>query len=681
MSSESRANEILSHEIELLHRRIAGYEAVEKGRRLARESYLLEMAEHIDEVFWVLDWQAQKVVYVSPAYERLWGRSVEDLYDCYEEWNDSLHPDDRESAARSLVEVVKTGGSESREYRIVRPDGTIRWVSDRVYAVHDETSVVRRIMGVAKDVTERKTAEQAVRESEACLRAAIESLPFDFFMLGPDERYLMTNSACRAHWGNVIGKHPRDICPEERTLALWQSNNRRALSGETVEGEVVLEPQGRKGYYYNVISPVFDGDEIRGILGVNIDITARKEAEEALQKVNAELESRVERRTAELSVSNARLEAEIEHRRQVEAQLRDSEEKYRTLVESASEAISTVREDGVILFVNGTVAKQFGITPEAMIGKTLWDFFPKPFADEQVARIGEVLRAGKGCTMATTTMVEGHLRWFEATFVPLELGEANAALIVARDVDDLVRARRQLDQYREQMTRAERLASLGTMSAMVAHELTQPLTVVRLSTQNALEAIRSQAALSVAADDLEQCVQEIATIVGIIERFRGFARSSSPKEQSAVKLAEIADRIIRFATETAARARVSVSVHGLDALPCLPAHAKDIEQIFFALLMNAIQAADGKKDHAVAVTGHMLAKGIELSFKDDCGGIGENHAVEIFKPFFTTKSQTGCTGLGLCVVEHILERYGGRITAENRPGEGATFRIFLPVPA
>jgi PAS domain S-box-containing protein len=375
------------------------------------------------------------------------------------------------------------------------------------------------------------------------------------------------------------------------------------------------------------------------------------------------------------------LEAEIESRQRMESKLRESEVRYRTLVESAGDAIATVREDGVILFVNGTVASQFGVASEAMIGKTMHDFFPRPFADRQIERIREAICSGKGSSESHLAQIEGRQRWFNTTFEPLGVGQASAALIIARDIDDLVRAQKQLEDYREQMTRADRLASLGAMSAMVAHELTQPLTVLRLSAQNALAAVKTEAGGAVAAEDLEGTIDEIATMAEIIERFRGFARASSPGHERSVALSEVAGHVVRLTAEAAERAGVSVSVAGLEALPCLSARPKDMEQLFFALIMNAIQAADGQGERTVVVSGQARDHEIELCFADDCGGIAEADLEQIFKPFFTTKGETGGTGLGLCVVEHILDRYGAKIEAVNRPGDGVTFKVTLPLPA
>ncbi len=101
------------------------------------EKRFREMAENIREVFWLFDQSEQKVLYCSPAYEEIWGRSIEDLYNRYEVWGESIHPDDLKYAQESFEKIIEMGGGEQREYRIVRPDGSIRWLSDRGFPFKD----------------------------------------------------------------------------------------------------------------------------------------------------------------------------------------------------------------------------------------------------------------------------------------------------------------------------------------------------------------------------------------------------------------------------------------------------------------------------------------------------------------------------------------------------------------
>jgi len=122
------------------------------------EERFRQLAENINEVFWMVTPDSNKRLYVSPAYEEIWGRSCQSLYDQSNSWSDAIHPQDREFVIAKL-EGRSRGESTDVEYRIVRPDGSIRWIRDRGFPVRDEQGRVYRIAGIAEDITLRKQAE------------------------------------------------------------------------------------------------------------------------------------------------------------------------------------------------------------------------------------------------------------------------------------------------------------------------------------------------------------------------------------------------------------------------------------------------------------------------------------------------------------------------------------------
>ena len=122
-------------------------------------------------------------------------------------------------------------------------------------------------------------ANKALRQSQAQLHTAIDSMPFDFFLIDADGRYALQNRICLRRWGDVIGKRPEDLDASPKTHALWKDNNRRAFAGESVVGEETLQLEGESRHYYNIISPILDGSEVLGILGINVDMTDRKQLE------------------------------------------------------------------------------------------------------------------------------------------------------------------------------------------------------------------------------------------------------------------------------------------------------------------------------------------------------------------------------------------------------------------
>ena len=120
---------------------------------------LRTMTDTIEDVFWLTDWDQKRVLFVSPSYEQLWGRRAAVLADKPLDWIEGIHPDDRQAMQDSLAQMAETGGYD-REYRIVRPDGSVRWVRDRGFPIRDAQGRVPHMAGIVIDITERKQAEQ-----------------------------------------------------------------------------------------------------------------------------------------------------------------------------------------------------------------------------------------------------------------------------------------------------------------------------------------------------------------------------------------------------------------------------------------------------------------------------------------------------------------------------------------
>lgn len=138
----------------LLHSR------AEVERLREREQLFSSLLGSVNAVLWAFDWQAQRVIYVSPAYERVFGRSAALLLADYGEWRNSIYPDDLDYAAESLAKVLETGAVEAREYRIIRADGQLRWLSDKCFISRSsEAGQAQIIVGIAEDITDKKQLE------------------------------------------------------------------------------------------------------------------------------------------------------------------------------------------------------------------------------------------------------------------------------------------------------------------------------------------------------------------------------------------------------------------------------------------------------------------------------------------------------------------------------------------
>jgi len=179
--------------------------------------------------------------------------------------------------------------------------------------------------------------------------------------------------------------------------------------------------------------------------------------------------------------------------------------------------------------------------------------------------------------------------------------------------------------------------------------------------------------------NIKDSLTEVSNITSIVERFRNYARRSTRGIAGEVDLKAVAERTVQLLSQSARQARVTLRLEGMDELPPVYSSEKDVEQLFFALIENAVQAADGKKNRRLIIGGDVQDGHIELRFSDNCGGIAPENLDRIFEPFFTTKPAGEGTGLGLCVVQRIILEAGGKVRVESKASKGTTFFITLPI--
>ncbi len=161
MAIRNRAGEILYilGVVEDITHRVEAQSALRGSEELRRQ-----LAENIRQVFWMRSADSKQLLYVSPAYEEIWGRSCQSLYDQPLSWLEAVCPEDRE-AVRNAVEQLPQGEPVQKEYRIVLPDGSVRWIGSRAFPVRNESGEVYRIAGIAEDITERKHSEVELRKA------------------------------------------------------------------------------------------------------------------------------------------------------------------------------------------------------------------------------------------------------------------------------------------------------------------------------------------------------------------------------------------------------------------------------------------------------------------------------------------------------------------------------------
>ena len=273
---------------EIMERRLAEQAARES------ESKFLQLAENITDAFWIRSPDLREVHYVSPGFERIWGRPVEDLYGNPAQWTEFIFPEDREAAAEAFAGLAQDVAQLDIEYRIVRPDGEIRWVRVRGFQVRDAEGKLVRLTGIAGDITERKHAVDQLRKEREMLAALVENVTDAIVSCDADGVLTLFNRATRELHGLPGEAIPAEQWAEHFDLYLPDGETRmpkeqiplfRALQeGSVHDAEMVIAPKGGTPRRVSSRGQAFydaAGRKMGAVVAMQ-DITARKQAEEEL---------------------------------------------------------------------------------------------------------------------------------------------------------------------------------------------------------------------------------------------------------------------------------------------------------------------------------------------------------------------------------------------------------------
>ncbi len=191
----------------------------------ASEERFRQLANHIREVFWMSNADKSKIIYVSPAYEEIWGQTCSSLYSSPRNWVDAIHPDERKLVLEKSL-TKQLAGEYDEIYRIIRPDGSIRWIQDRAFPIRDASGNIYRIVGIADDITKRKQAWDALGESEARKRAIMQAALDGIITIDHEGRMIELNAAAEKIFAHsrpkLIGENVMEVVPT--SFRAWFQN-------------------------------------------------------------------------------------------------------------------------------------------------------------------------------------------------------------------------------------------------------------------------------------------------------------------------------------------------------------------------------------------------------------------------------------------------------------------------
>ena len=408
-----------------------------------------------------------------------------------------------------------------------------------------------------------------------------------------------------------------------------------------------------------------DLDRIKGYQRGAVDYLSVPVVPEVLRaKVSVFAELHRSRR--QLEALNRELEQRVAERTEVLAERAD-------LLELATDAIMVRDLDGIVRFWNSGAETLYGWSREEIIGRSLHDVlstqFPAPYNDIQSilfstgrwdGNLVQRTRDGREVTVACRKALKND-----------KSGTPGAILEISRDITGRLRAE-------EALRNAEKLAAMGRVAGIIAHEINNPLEAIL----NIFHLLRDHSSLDAEAMEYARMAEhELLRVAHIVKHTLSFYRES--QQPVAVSIPEVIDNVLELQARNMQLQRITLdkryltnaTVHGFPG---------ELRQVFMNLIMNSIQAMPQGGKLRVSVREHVdpetLVNGISVSMCDTGSGVESQHAKQLFEPFFTTKSTKG-TGLGLWISKGIVQKYDGSIqfrSVQHSNGCATCFRVLIP---
>jgi len=451
---------IVTHEI-------TARKATENALRESQE-FLTQLGENLQQVYFLMASDCNEFFYVSEAFERIWGIPRADLLANPNLWFEAIHPADLHSVPTERMPDNALPTSEF-EYRIIRPDGEVRWIHSRISLIRNEQGEACRVAGVADDITEAKLAEERLEQAERSLREAnaryedvAENIPGLLYQTQGDPHGELTSVPFMSkHVVDYTGYtaeeirdnphlliqaiHPEDL-PYYIETALAATAELLPFEAEfrmrNKTGEVAwlrCQSQGRR---------LPDGQIVYS--GIAIDVTQRVEAERELQRVLETLEQRVQERTAELEKTNQKLEQEVAKHQRTEAALRESEQLFRELAETIADVFWLSDPDKKqLMYVSPAYETVFQRTRQSLYDRPT-SFLDLVHPEDQAVVRNSLRQQAKGTYEQEYRIIrsDGKLRWIRTKAFPV-LDDHGNVLRVAGLTQDITEAKNSEAAIRE----------------------------------------------------------------------------------------------------------------------------------------------------------------------------------------------------------------------------------------
>jgi PAS domain S-box-containing protein len=606
-----------------------------------------------DAVFVVVQ---ERFVFVNPSGVRLLGAERPEQI-VGKELSQIIHPGSLESIRRRIRDSSRTGvPSPPKEHILLALDGSPVVVESASIPILWKGSPA--IEAIARDITERKRAEEALRRSEAEARARAEELAVIFDAV-PGMALISRDPACRNITGSRAayqllrlpyganisksapeGERPsnfrlvrdgQELAPSELPL------QKAAATGQEIRDSeyALLFDDGTTREIFGNAAPLLDyNGHVRGAMGVFVDISERKRAENSLRL-------------------------------------------FRMLVDQSSDAIEVIDPGTLRLIdINGRACTDLGYSREELLSMSVYDIDPN--AESLRAKVTDELRS------SGSAIFESVRRRKDGSTFPVEVSikrvhlDRTYRVAVVRDITVRKLTEEALHEAQDKLAQVTRTQAMGELAAAIAHEVNQPLTAI---VTNANFSLRHLKGSNPNLDELRAAIAEIVNdgtrASAVLSRIRGLLTKGTPR-RSNLDINEIIQQVITLLRNELTRNRVNLRTELAPNLPRIAGDPVELQQVLINLIINALEAMRPatKQPRKLLIRSAENQDAVLVQVQDSGPGIEPELAGRIFEPFFTTKPEG--TGMGLAISRSIVESHGGELSLV-KDSRGALFQFVLPV--
>jgi PAS domain S-box-containing protein len=507
----------------------------------------------------------------------------------------------------------------------------------------DSNGDFKGFVGINKDITERKQAEEEIERQRAYFQQLFDNSPEGIALLDDADRFVQVNRGFEQLFGyrseELKGRPINEvIVPEglgEEATALSQP----ALDNQIRRKETVRKRKDGSLVDVDVIGyPIQFDNQTVGVYAIYSDITERKRSEQAL---------------------------------------RESQEFSSSLLENSPNPEFVVNPDTSVKYVNPAFEKLTGFSLDEITGiEAPYPWWPIEKREETTAGFKNAMVTGGRRSERVFRKKNGERFWVVINSAPvMHEGKLIYFLVNWLDITERKLAEEERMELEQKAHLASRLASVGEMAAGIAHEINNPLTAVIGFSQLLMDT------------DLPKNIEEDITVIhkeaqraaSVARNLLTFARKHAPTKQL-TNINSIIEGVLKLRAYEQSVSNIRVNTRLASDLPEVMVDHSQMQQVFINIILNAEAAMlESSKGGTLTVTTHRVNDTVRASFTDSGRGIAKENLNRIFDPFFTTKEVGNGTGLGLSVCHGIVAEHGGRIYARSKPGRGATFVVELPV--